>query len=255
MENIIVVLMFILALCLGSFYNVVIYRMPLDLGIVKGRSFCPECNTSLNGFDLIPVVSYIVLKGKCRYCKSNISLRYPLIEITTGLLMLCSYYNNVSITSTLRFFVFWSMLLIVTMIDFDHMFILDSMLIFFGIIDVVFIVLVKSDIGGGIKGAIVCGSIYLIIYLVSKFFYKREVFGMGDVLLMINIGLFLGEKYSILACFFPFYVASFILLVQYFLKKRIALKSEIPFGPYICASAFIISLYGDAIQSYIMNIL
>ncbi|MGL5440550.1 MAG: prepilin peptidase [Filifactoraceae bacterium] len=254
MENLIILLLFVIALSLGSFYNVVIYRMPMDIGIVKGRSFCPSCNHSLGAMDLIPLFSFAFLGGRCRYCKTHISLRYPIIEVVTGLLMLLAYYNNSLSPLTIRFFAFWSMLLIVTMIDLDHMFILDAILIFFAIIDLLFILLLKYSILDNIQGALIGGGIYFLVHIISKFWYKREVFGMGDVLLMINIGLFLGRKYVLLACFMPFYISAIVLIMRYFLGKKITLKAEIPFGPYMCVAAFVISLYGESIQAYIINL-
>ena len=111
------ILVFLYGLIFGSFYNVVIYRVPADKSIAKGRSMCGSCNHTLAAKDLVPVLSWVFLKARCRYCGSKISMRYPIIELVTGLLFYLAYASSGSIWEFLFYASLWSMLLITAMID------------------------------------------------------------------------------------------------------------------------------------------
>ena len=121
--------MFILGSCIASFINVLIYRIPRDLDFVNGRSFCPSCHNTLKPYDMIPVFSWLFLKGKCRFCKEPISPRYPLIELCGGLLAMLCFYRYGFTWMTLVSFVLAMILLTITMIDFDTMTIPNSLVI------------------------------------------------------------------------------------------------------------------------------
>ncbi|NLU31217.1 MAG: prepilin peptidase, partial [Clostridiaceae bacterium] len=120
---------FILGLCVGSFLNVCIYRIPLEKSVVSPPSSCPECNTRLTARDLIPVLSYISLKGRCRYCKAGISARYPLIELLTGLVYLAVYLKYSLSVETLALLYLFSILLAVMFIDLKHMIIPNGLVL------------------------------------------------------------------------------------------------------------------------------
>lgn len=239
---------------MGSFYNVVIYRMPQGMGIAKGRSFCPSCRHDLSPLDLVPVLSFIFLKARCRYCHERISSRYPLVELLVGLLFLLAYMTYGLTLNMVYHILFWSMLVIVGLIDLDTMYILDSILVFFGIAMVIFAAINKLNLLDCFIGALIGGAVYLAIYLISKVAYKREAFGTGDILLMLLIGFFAGKRFALLASILPFYFAGLALIIAAFLKKNIKMQSELPFGPFICLSAWLISLYGPNIQEFILNL-
>lgn len=135
---------FILGLCVGSFLNVLIYRLPKNLGFVKGRSFCPKCKHKLSWFDNIPLLSFLFLKGKCRYCKKPISIRYPLVEVVTGLLTvlifnfkfeilsqssLFEYFNFQTLSDSVLSLLFFYGLVVIFFIDFEHQIIPDEIVI------------------------------------------------------------------------------------------------------------------------------
>jgi len=229
----------------GSFYNVVIYRIPLDLSIAKGRSMCPSCSTSLRAIDLVPLFSWIFLGRRCRYCKSEISLRYPLIELATGGLFLLSYLVFGPSLEALFYISLWSMLLITAMIDYDHMIISDAVLLFFTVVGIALNLFIGFDYKSHILGGIAGFSFYLLIYVAAKAIYKKEAFGFGDVMLIGAIGLLLGLRDTVLISILSFYVALFLILGFRLLGKKFSVKEEVPFGPYICISAFIVSLWGD----------
>jgi leader peptidase (prepilin peptidase)/N-methyltransferase len=234
----------------GSFFNVVIYRVPLEKNIAKGRSFCPKCSTSLKAPDLIPVFSQLFLKNRCRYCKEKISLRYPAVELITGLLWLLSYLIwGLSWEFTLHT-ALWSMLLITALMDFDHMIIVDQVLIFFSLFAAAYAIFSEASLLYHIFGFAAGFLFYLLIYLAARLIYKREAFGFGDVLLMGSAGLFLGLGKAVVASLVSFYVSLIVIIIMMLAGKKKISKLEIPFGPHICTAVFITSLFGDVFLDF-----
>ncbi len=184
-------IVFLYGLVFGSFYNVVIYRIPRDLSIARGRSFCPACGRPLSSRDLVPVFSWLFLKGRCRTCGAPISPRYPLFELATGLLFAVAYLAADGWMEALHLALLFSLLLITALIDHDHKIIADRVLFFFA--------LTGAAAGIGVLGlrsvvigALVGFGLYLAIFLIARAIYGEEVFGFGDVLFMASIGLYLG---------------------------------------------------------------
>lgn len=245
---------FALGLVLGSFYNVVVYRMPRDLSIAKGRSICPNCNTTLKAWDLVPVASWLFLRGKCRYCKSPISLRYPVVELVTALLFLSVYARFGFGLSLVLYASYVSLLLITALIDYEHMVILDNILIYFTAQNLVLILLLRWPIIPHLLGAAVGFGIYFLIYFITKLIYKREVFGFGDVLLLASVGLVAGITQTLFIAGLSFIVSSLYMLVLRVFGKKIKLKEEVPFGPFICFTAYIFMLFGDKLIAMYTNL-
>lgn len=252
MQIYLLVLIFLYGLIFGSFYNVVIYRAPIDMPISKGRSMCTNCKNTLKAIDLIPILSYVFLGGKCRYCGSKISFRYPFIELLTGVLFALSYYLFGQSIYTIFVIVFWSYLLIVTMIDIDHKLILDNISLFF------FLVLLalkiyseRMDVLYSLLAGLICFIAYFLIYKISYIYYKKEAFGLGDVFYIAVVGFALGLKVTYLTIFFPFIVAAVILAFLFTLGKKFKLSMELPFAPFISISAFILTIFGDNMMNFI----
>lgn len=246
---------FLFGTIFGSFYNAVIYRVPRDLSVTKGRSMCPYCGTALKPLDLAPVLSMLLLRGKCRYCKAKISLRYPCVEIATGALFSLSYYLNGFSLACLFYITFWSMLIIIALIDYDHMIISDGVLLFFSLLACIHIFISGAEIKVHLLGAAVGFGLYYIIYFLSKLIYKEEAFGLGDVYLMGAVGLYSSVSKSILIVFMSFFVALFGLIAMKLFGKRLEMRQSLPFGPYMCVAAFIASLFGDyMIQAYLAGL-
>lgn len=249
------IILFIYGICFGSFYNVVIYRMPRDISIVKGgegRSFCPVCNHQLKAKDLVPVFSYLFLGGKCRYCGCKISIRYPLVELFTGLYFAFSYFFfGFSIMCVYMIF-FWSYLFITSMIDIDFMVIIDNISIFFGVIFICFSTyILRGDVKYNFLAALIAFLVYFAIYKLAYIYYKQEAFGLGDVFLITVIAFVLGLDVVYLTIFFPFIVAVVFVIFQMIVHKKRDLKMKIPLAPFICISAFILSLYGTQMMDFI----
>ena len=239
------ILAFLYGLIFGSFYNVVIYRIPADKSIAKGRSMCGSCDHTLAAKDLVPVFSWIFLKAKCRYCGSKISMRYPIIELTTGFLFLLAYMQSGSIWEFIFYASLWSMLLITAIIDYDEMIISDAVLLAFTIVGIVALIGMKAGLLTRVYGSVFGFGFYFAIYYIAKLIYKKEAFGFGDVMLMGALGVFLGFRDAVMTSILSFYVALVIIVIMKLFGKKTGLRQEIPFGPYICIAAFIVSLYGN----------
>lgn len=248
---------FITGITLGSFYNVCIYRIPEKLSVVKPPSHCYNCNTRLKSIDLIPILSWTLLKGKCRYCKTKISPRYALVELLTGILFIIVYINFGSTLNTLYYMFLISLLIIITFIDLDHYIIPDELLIIGSIISII-VNLLGYGVGikNGLLGALICGGgVLLVIYLI-ELLIKKEVMGGGDIKLFAMLGLFLGVKLGALTILLSVYVGAIygIISIAYSKIKKQEYNSMIPYGPFISVAAFIVLLYGNDIINWYLGI-
>ncbi len=240
METVGIICFFILGLVLGSFYNVVGFRLPNKKSFVKGHSMCPTCHHQLAWYELIPLVSYIVQGGKCRHCQSKIAYFYPLVELSTGILFAISYYSfGLSYELLLSLFIV-SMLMIIIVSDLMYLIIPDEVLIFFGIL----IIVVQLLSIGPWKTVVQIGSsalLFLFMFGLMKlgdFLFKTESLGGGDVKLMAIVGLILDPVLGVVVIF----VASLVALpVSLFLawKKK---ENIIPFGPFLVLALLLIYL-------------
>lgn len=242
----------ILGLVIGSFLNVCIYRIPIEKSIAFPPSHCTTCKHKLNPLDLVPVFSYIFLRGKCRYCGEKISIRYPLIEILNGLLYLIVYVKFGLDLITIKYCILLSLLIVISAIDFDTQFVFTSTTIFGGIVGILFIllqyVLYKNNvldlILGGILGAIIIG---LIVFLTRGM-------GEGDIEIAAVCGLFLGVKWILLGLFLAIVLGGIIGIIVLTLKLKKA-KEKIAFGPFIAIGSLISMLYGADILRIYWNLL
>lgn len=248
----IVLLFFILGTIFGSFYNVVGYRVPNNLSLVYPPSHCTKCNHKLGVLELIPVFSFLLLRGKCKNCKDKISLFYPIIEFLTGVLFALSYIRYGFTLNCLLSIIFISMLLIVIVSDYLTMTIPDGVLIFFGLL----ILIVKyfmtdlTTVGISLLNGIGAFIFMLLLKLLGDFLFKKESMGGGDIKLLGVFGFTLGFDMSIICVFLSAFIALPISLIT--LKKNTT--HEIPFGPYLSIAAIIIMLLGINLND-IINII
>lgn len=233
-------IMFILGTIFGSFYSVVGYRLPNNESIIFPASHCTKCSHKLKFYELIPIISYIFLKGKCMKCKNKISVFYPIIEIISGLLFMFTY---MSFGLSLRFIIaitFISMLIIITVSDFLYMIIPDEVLIFFGItlfIEMIFIDGVNDAFISLLNGCIS----FLIMFLIKKigdFIFKRESMGGGDIKLMFISGMVLTFPISTLSIF----IGSLIGIIPALVYAKTHPDRVIPFGPLLALGSIVLLL-------------
>ncbi|MDD2371019.1 MAG: prepilin peptidase [Firmicutes bacterium] len=243
-------LVFIFGLVIGSFLNVLVYRVPKKISIIKGRSYCPSCNHKILDRDLVPVLSYILLGGKCRHCGSKISLRYPIVELSTGLMALGIVFVKGIFLEALVIFALGVILLAISLIDIETMTIPDSLII--AIIPLVILIAwVTGDwnIWGRIIGALIISvPMYISLYFV------KDGFGGGDIKLFAVLGLFLGWENMLLTILISSVLGAVIGIIMTKSKKENISGKHIPFGPYICFGAMIAALFGNAIITWYLGL-
>lgn len=243
----ILVFLFTLGLLIGSFLNVCVYRLPRGQSIIMPPSHCTQCGARLGWRDLIPVVSYLLFCGKCRYCEKKYSARYALGELLTGLLFVWCFMVAGDSLHLVKLLVLTAFLIVITFIDYDHQLILDKVLVCFAGAGVI-INLIFADIGIGdmLIAALLGGGLLLLIAVVS-----RGGMGGGDIKFAAALGLWVGWKLTLLCLFLSFLLGGVGGMVVLLLRKK-GRKDYIPFGPFIAAALFISALYGkDIIDWYI----
>lgn len=244
------VIVFVFGVLFGSFLNVCIYRIPAGLSVVYPPSRCGSCQKRLQPWDLIPVVSYLLLGGRCRYCQTPVSLRYPLVELLTGIIFVWCYTVlglNILLPGALILSFF---LILISFIDYDHQLILDKVLVWVaGAGLLVNLWTVQHSWLDMLGGSLLGGGLLLAIALAS-----RGGMGGGDVKFAAALGIWLGVKLTLLSLFLSFFLGgvSGMFLLLFRLKKR---KDAIPFGPYLAAGAFLTVLYGQNIIFWYIRLL
>lgn len=238
MELYIYIMFFIFGVCLGSFYNVLGMRLPKGESIVKPKSHCPKCQHELTWYELIPIISFLIQKGKCRKCHTKLSLFYPIIELSTGILFLISYHSFAFRLELLTSLILVSLFMIVIVSDLTYLIIPDRF-IFIPAILIFIIKIVQSGItiallqlGYGIIS-------FLIMYLVmilGNFLFKKESLGGADIKLMFLVGLVLDPIRSIMVIFIASITALPVSLIL-LLKNK---EHVIPYGPFIIFGLLII---------------
>lgn len=241
------VFIFLLGTIIGSFLNVCIYRMPIKQSIVLPHSYCPRCNIRLKALDLVPVLSFLFLGRKCRYCEDKISYRYPLIEFFNGLIYLFLYLKFGFSLVFVEYSILCSILIVVAIIDYNHKIIPDNINIFGILCAIAFHIINFSNFFNLFQyffGFIIGGGFLLSIAIISK-----GGMGGGDIKLMAMLGLWLGWKFTLLTLFLSFFLGGLIsiVLVLFEIKGR---KDMIPFGPFIVLATMVTVFYGNNIINY-----
>ena len=247
-------LVFMFGMCIGSFLNVCIYRLPSSMSILKpSRSFCPQCKSAIKFYDNIPVFSYIWLKGRCRNCKSSISLRYPLVELITGILAIAILFLFGLTLEGLVYFIFISSLLVITFIDIDHKIIPDIITlpgIPIGLLTS--FVLPAMTFMSSLVGLLVGGGSLLLVAWVYSLITHKEGMGGGDIKLLGMIGAFLGWKGVIFTIFAASLTGTLVGIIV-MLQKGKNLKFAIPFGPFLSIGAMSYVFFGEKVVFWYLH--
>ena len=248
---------FLFGLIVGSFLNCVIFRLEKGKSFLKGRSYCPHCKHQLTWRDLIPVLSFVILRRRCRYCKKLISWQYPIVELATGILFvliintqLSAINYQLSIISYIYYLLIVSFLIIIFIYDLKHFIIPDKVL--YPAITISFLYLIINNQLSIINYSLVAlgvSSFFLFIYLFSK----GKCLGFGDVKLAILLGLFLGWPRIVLALFLSFVIGGIIGLGLIISSKK-KLKSEVPFAPFLIFGALTALFWGEQIIAWYLSI-
>ncbi|MBI5749849.1 MAG: prepilin peptidase [Nitrospinae bacterium] len=242
MDTILPIFIWTVGAAIGSFSNVCVYRLPKKLSIISPSSQCPNCGKGISPFDNIPIISFILLRGRCRYCQSPISWRYPIVELITGLVFL-SLYLNFRISP--QFFIYAMLctsLIIIAFIDLEYK-IIPDVITLPGIIIGLTISLTMPNITllNSIKGLLLGGGLFYAIAILS-----RGGMGGGDIKLIAMVGSFLGWKNVLLTIFLGSLFGSIVGIVLIILKKKNR-KDMVPFGPFLSLGAIVSIFYGREI--------
>lgn len=245
--------------CIGSFLNVLIYRIPIGMDFKRGRSMCFSCKHQLHAIDLVPLFSWIFLGGKCRYCKAKISAQYPIVEALTGAAFTAIYWLATGCKINLAFVgycIAFSALLVTTVIDFRTMEIPDSMWItvFVGSF-FVYAQEIISDGGFELKcfltrfiGIFAASGVLLIFALITK-----GGMGGGDIKLMAACGFLLGWKQVLLALVMGAVIGTLYLLVTA-IKNKGKVPRKVPFAPHLSIAVVICFFAGEKILDWYMKL-
>lgn len=255
---------FIFGVIIGSFLNVVILRLP-QKHTLGGRSFCPHCKHELNPLDLVPLLSFIMLRGRCRYCGKGISPRYPVIELITGMLFAATlvFFNPIidsySLVILLKAFIILAICVVVFVTDLEHFLIFDKVVL----VGSVFMVLMNLTLDflrpaallnlQSTQGLISAGGLFIIFYLIW-FISRGKWLGFGDVKYVIFIGLALGVKAGIAAFWLTFLVASLVLIPLLLIGKA-GMKTKIPLGCFLSIGTIIALFYGTTLCNWYLNLI
>ncbi len=259
----IVLIYFIFGLIVGSFLNAVIFRLHSKESFLKGRSHCPHCNHVLGPSDLIPVISFLVLRGRCRYCKKKISVQYPIIEIFTGAVFAWLAVSGGEPISLLlvRNFIFASILIIIAVYDWKHYIILDRVIFPSMVVCLFLNIALDLTMGynlwslhsmtvGGLVSALILSGFFLFQFMVSR----GTWIGFGDVKFGVLLGLILGWPNALAGLFFAYILGALFGLVLIALNRK-QMSSKLPFGTFLAFSAIIIMIWGSEIVTWYMGLI
>ncbi len=265
------IIIFIFGLIIGSFLNVVIYRLENGGKIINDRSRCLFCKHTLNWYDLIPILSFILLKGKCRYCNNKISWQYPAVEIATGILFALIFNFQFSIFSEFSIFnfqflslLFWfyitAIFIVIFAYDLKHYIIPDKIIYPAIVITLGFNLFGNISAQGGPALGWQFSNFLFPAFIASLFFYtiiivtKGKGMGGGDVKLAFLMGLLLGWPVILLSLFLAFILGSIIGIFLILINKK-KMSSMIPFGPFLIIGTFVGLFFGEEIIGWYLDMI
>lgn len=240
---------------LGSFGNVLIWRLPREQSIIKPGSHCPKCNTAIRVFDNIPIISYLVLRGRCRHCNVKISVRYPLVELASALLFVCAAIAFGWTLATLFYGLFLIALLVLTIIDIEHWLLPFAIMIPMTVLGVLgAAVRATLPFGQALIGSALGLLFFFGVMHVGRWILKRDAMGGGDVVFGMMAGMYLGAPKTILMIFLASLLGALV-SVPFLLMKRKRGRDPIPFGPFLSSAAVLALFFGDSIIRWYIGFL
>lgn len=244
----------LLGLAIGSFLNVVIYRVPLQKKFMLERSLCPHCEKQLKWYHNIPLLSFVFLRGKCAFCHEKISWRYPLVEVLNAVIFLYFYYQFGLSLEFVIYAVLGSSLLAIFFIDLDHQVIPDVITI-----PVMLIGLGCSMLPGGIGikasalGLLVGGGALYFVAILGDWLFKKESMGGGDIKMAAMLGAFVGWQKVLLIFIASALIGLFTSVILMLFSSKLRENRVVPFGPFLALAAAVAVIYGDKIINFYIN--
>lgn len=254
METLTLAFVFAFGAIIGSFLNVCIARLPDGRSVVRPPSHCPNCQSFLAWYDNVPILSYLVLAGRCRTCRARISPIYPAVEILTGALAMALFLRLGPTLAFAGYFAFAAALIVITFIDLDHQIIPDVISLPGIAVGLAFSLLSPLVTPlDAILGVLVGGGLLLSIAWLYQAWRGQEGMGGGDVKLLAMIGAFLGWQ-SIFVTLFVGSVIGSVIGVAVMAYQRADSKLAIPFGPFLACGALVYLFFGDRILAYYFGV-
>lgn len=232
---------FLVCACIGSFMNVLIYRLPLGEDIVWKRSYCPSCHHKLGVLDLVPIFSFLFLNGKCRYCKHKISFSYIIVELLSGCLgvfLYCLYGFHLEM---IFHFLVIELLFVISWIDIQNMVIFDGCSFVLFVLALMKIILMKVNLYDHICASFI---VPFILWFMNR--CVKDSFGGGDIKLMFGMGLYLGIRNTILSFILAVFISS-IFALYLIVFKKMSCKSRVPFAPFLSIGMVCSMTFGESI--------
>ncbi|HWR83578.1 MAG TPA: prepilin peptidase [Candidatus Deferrimicrobium sp.] len=238
-------------LLIGSFLNVVIYRLPRHLSVASGRSVCPRCGSLIKWFHNIPLMSFVFLRGKCAACGGKISARYPLVEALNAVLYLLLYWNFSLSVPFVVFALLSSTLLAIFFIDLDFQ-IIPDVITLPGMLAGLAVSFLPSGIGifNSLVGLVVGGGALYVIAVVGDRLFKKESMGGGDIKMAAMLGSFLGWQKAILVLVASSIIGLVVSVAIMAFSAQLRKTRVVPFGPFLAAGGVLAIVYGDKIISF-----
>ena len=248
------ILVALAGLTIGSFLNVLIYRLPINKQFTKGRSACPDCGQTIKWYHNIPLVSYVALRGRCAYCGKRIPIRYPVVELLNTLGYLFFFYSYGWSVALGSYAFLTSALIVIFFIDVDHQIIPDKITlpgIVLGLLVALLpggLNILQAAIGMAVGGL----SLYLIA-LLGDWLFKKESMGGGDIKMAAMLGAFLGWQKVLLTFLGSAVIGLVISVILMGFSARLRKNRVVPFGPFIALAAVIAIIWGDSLISYYVH--
>jgi leader peptidase (prepilin peptidase) / N-methyltransferase len=243
---------------IGSFLNVCIHRLPLKESLLWPGSRCPACAAPISWYDNLPVLSYVMLRGRCRACRRRISWRYPLVEVLNAVGYGLIVWRFGLSASTIIYLLLWSVLIVISFIDLDHMIIPDRITMPGIVLGLVAGTLLLPNWWDSILGLLVGGGILYFMAWMSPYLFGKEGMGGGDIKLLAMIGAFLGWVPAILTIFLGSVLGSVVgiaLIGVRAIKREAYLSKPLPFGPFLALGAVVAIFCGQEIVAWYRHIL
>ena len=239
-DPVIYAFIFILGACFGSFLNVVIYRVPKKMSVIRPASHCFSCKKRIPLKDNVPILGYFLLGGKCRNCNAEFPSRYAFVELITAILSVTLYVIYGLKAEFFIHLVLTYLLVAITFVDIDHLIIPNGFVLFGLLLLFTGLALhwISIDWQDAASGAFVFAGFLFGIGLLGQFILKKESIGFGDVKLGLVLGGFLGVEYSILALYLSFAISAIFIFIMVG-GKWMEKNAKIPFGPYLAAGTLI----------------
>ena len=246
----ILLFLFLFGAAIGSFLNCVIYRLEIGKSFISGRSFCPKCKKEIKAIDLVPILSFVLLKGKCRYCASKISFQYPLVELLVAIVFVVVFLYTDNMIDLIFLLPIFSLMALIFIYDLKHYLIPDQAILLASLLAISWHLVLEVEITMFILSAIGASAFFGLIYFISK----GEWIGFGDVKLALFMGLFLGFPNILTALFLSFVIGSVVGIIAILLKKK-KVKSEIPFAPFLITGTVLSFFYGSNILNWYFDLI